>query len=225
MEKLGYTFYPKDYISDPDVMMMTPAERGVYRDLIDLAYMHDNQIKYNLFQLSRYCNCTEKEVQDVLNLKGKKVGEFWTIPSCEKRIAKAKVNRENGGKGGRPPKPKDNPNNNPTNNPNNNPNKTQTKRQRERESEKEIESESEKEIETEFIPFWDEFLAYAVDKKPKVNKQDLKLKYEAWRESGWKVNRAGKMQNIVNWKTTLLNTLPHIKESSPTGHPEFKIAL
>ena len=110
MDKLGYTFYPKDYISDPDVMMMTPAERGVYRDLIDLAYMHDNQIKYNLFQLSRYCNCSEKEVQDVLNLKGKKVGDFWTIPSCDKRIAKAKVNRQNGGKGGRPPKPKKKPN-------------------------------------------------------------------------------------------------------------------
>jgi len=221
MDKLGYTFYPKDFISDPDVMMMTPSERGIYRDLIDLAYMSNNCIKYSLIQLSKYCNAEISDVENILKLKGLKVGEYWTIPSCNKRILKANVNRDNGAKGGRPPKPKDNPNNNPTNNPN----KTQTERQRERESEKEIESESEKEIETEFIPFWEEFLAYAVDKKPKVNKQDLKLKYEAWRESGWKVNRAGKMQNIVNWKTTLLNTLPHIKESSPTGHPEFKIAL
>jgi uncharacterized protein YdaU (DUF1376 family) len=214
MDKLGYTFYPKDYISDPDVMMMTPAERGVYRDLIDLAYMHDNQIKYNLFQLSRYCNCSEKEVQDVLSLKGEKVGEFWTIPSCNKRILKAKVNRENGGKGGRPPKPKDNPNNNP----NNNPNQTQTERQRERE--RESESEREREVENKGkennIPAWEDFLAYALQNKPLVSKSDLKLKYDAWVVNGWKKqSKDGKLVKIANWKGTLLNTLPYIA-NTPT---------
>jgi hypothetical protein len=62
------------------------------------------------------------------------------------------------------------------------------------------------------IPNWDDFLAYAVDKKPKVNRQDLRLKYEAWFENGWSINRAGKLQPIQNWKTTLLNTLPYIAE-------------
>jgi uncharacterized protein YdaU (DUF1376 family) len=220
MEKLGYTFYPKDYISDPDVMMMTPAERGVYRDLIDLAYMHDNQIKYNLFQLSRYCNCTEKEVQDVLNLKGKKVGEFWTIPSCEKRISKAKVNRENGGKGGRPPKPKDNQTNNPNDNPNDNPNQTQTERQRERESESEVENKSKENN----IPAWEDFLAYALQNKPLVSKSDLKLKYDAWVVNGWKKqSKDGKLVKIANWKGTLLNTLPYIAN---TPAPQIrKVAL
>jgi len=138
MDKLGYTFYPKDYISDPDVMMMTPTQRGIYRDLIDLAYMSDNCIKYNLMQLSKYCNAEVEDVEDILNLKGLKIGEYWTIPSCNKRIDKAKVNRENGSKGGRPPKPK----NNPTNIPTNNPNETQTERQREREREREIKKEN-----------------------------------------------------------------------------------
>jgi uncharacterized protein YdaU (DUF1376 family) len=134
MERLGYTFYPKDFISDPDVMMMSSSQRGVYRDLIDLAYMNDNKIKYNLIQLSKYCNATEEEISNVLTIKGEKVGDFWTIPSCDKRIAKAQVNRENGSKGGRPKKPKQNPTNNPT--------ETQTERQRERESEKEREKEN-----------------------------------------------------------------------------------
>jgi uncharacterized protein YdaU (DUF1376 family) len=182
MDKLGYTFYPKDYISDPDVMMMTPAERGVYRDLIDLAYMHNNQIKYNLFQLSRYCNCSEKEVQDVLDLKGKKVGEFWTIPSCEKRIAKAKVNRENGGKGGRPPKPKDNPTDNPTDNPK----QTQTERQRERERERESEIESEvknktkeNNIPTSGFDFLDSLIQLGVDKQVATDWIKVRAKHKA----------------------------------------------
>jgi uncharacterized protein YdaU (DUF1376 family) len=131
MERLGYTFYPKDFISDPDVMMMTSSQRGIYRDLIDLAYMNDNKIKYNLVQLSKYCNATETEINEVLSIKGIKDSDFWTIPSCNKRIAKAQTNRENGSKGGRPKKPKQNPTNNPT--------KTQTERQREREREKERE--------------------------------------------------------------------------------------
>jgi hypothetical protein len=129
MDKLGYTFYPKDFISDPDVMMMSPSERGIYRDLIDLAYMSDNCIKYNLMQLSKYCNAKVEEIETILQLKGLKVGDYWTIPSCDKRIAKSKINKVNGGKGGRPKKPKENPTNNPTNNPN----ETQTERQRERE--------------------------------------------------------------------------------------------
>lgn len=132
MDKLGYTFYPKDFISDPEVMMMTPSQRGIYRDLIDLAYMNDNKLKYNLTQLSKYCNATEDEISEILNLKGLKEGSFWTIPSCDKRITKILANRENGSKGGRPKKPKQNPNHNP--------NKTQTKRQREREREIEIEN-------------------------------------------------------------------------------------
>lgn len=152
MDKLGYTFYPKDFISDPDVMMMTSSERGIYRDLIDLAYMSDNQIKYNLMQLSKYCNASEQEVEHILNLKAKKEGNYYTIPSCNKRISKRNVNRENGAKGGRPK------------NPNKNPNKTQTERQIEREIEIEIESKKEKESKIEnknkLFNFKNELLIY-----------------------------------------------------------------
>jgi hypothetical protein len=64
------------------------------------------------------------------------------------------------------------------------------------------------------IPEFSEFLAYALEKKPKINQQDLRLKYESWKESDWSINRSGKLQPISNWKSTLLNTLPYINEIS-----------
>ena len=62
------------------------------------------------------------------------------------------------------------------------------------------------------IPSFQEFLAYALEKKPKINQEDLRLKYESWKESNWSTNRNGKLHPITNWKTTLLNTLPYLKE-------------
>jgi hypothetical protein len=69
-----------------------------------------------------------------------------------------------------------------------------------------------KEIKNYTIPEFSEFLAYALEKKPKINQEDLRLKYESWKESDWSTNRNGKLHPITNWKTTLLNTLPYLKE-------------
>jgi hypothetical protein len=79
-------------------------------------------------------------------------------------------------------------------------------------NENNVNNENNENNETNNIPAWQEFLDYAVDKKPKVNRQDLRLKYESWFENGWSINRGGKLQPIQNWKTTLLNTLPYIAE-------------
>lgn len=105
MSKLGYTWYSQDYISDPDVMMMTPSQRGIFRDLIDLAYRHDNVIKYSIEQLCRYTNAEPHQVEEILEMMGEDHGEYWSIPSCQKRIDKALINRQNGSKGGRPKNP------------------------------------------------------------------------------------------------------------------------
>lgn len=59
------------------------------------------------------------------------------------------------------------------------------------------------------IPPFDSFLAYAVEKKPLVDTQALKLKYDTWVELGWKT---GKDNEIKNWKVTLLHTLPYIAD-------------
>lgn len=102
MASLGYTWYPKDFISDPDVMFMTAAERGVYRDLIDLAYTNENRIPYSIDMLAKYTNSDVGTVEKILSMKGEKVGEFWAIPSCGKRLDLIHKNRSNGAKGGAP---------------------------------------------------------------------------------------------------------------------------
>ena len=61
------------------------------------------------------------------------------------------------------------------------------------------------------IPEFEEFKEYAIHKKNDVDLIALDLKYQAWKENGWK-NGNGK--KIKNWKSTLLNTLPYLKEKS-----------
>jgi len=63
------------------------------------------------------------------------------------------------------------------------------------------------------VPAFDLFLSYAIENKPNVSKQALELKYKAWVVNGWK---DGNDKAIKNWKTKLLNTLPHIEEGKPT---------
>lgn len=63
------------------------------------------------------------------------------------------------------------------------------------------------------VPEWMDFLQYALSHKPKINQSHLEMKYNAWKENGWKTG--GKTpRKIKNWKTTLLNTLPHIAEET-----------
>jgi len=73
------------------------------------------------------------------------------------------------------------------------------------------------------IPTLSDFLVYGIEKIPKVDKQELTLKYYAWLENDWSINRSGKNVKIKNWKVTLLNTLPYISESKQTN--DIKIAL
>ena len=58
------------------------------------------------------------------------------------------------------------------------------------------------------IPDFENFKKYAIEKQPLINLDALKFKYEAWKENGWK---DGNDKKIVNWKTKLLNTMPHMK--------------
>jgi hypothetical protein len=60
----------------------------------------------------------------------------------------------------------------------------------------------------EHIPPFEDFQSYALSKEPRISKRDLKFKYDAWVENGWK---NGNDRKIKNWKTTLLNTIPHMQ--------------
>lgn len=80
------------------------------------------------------------------------------------------------------------------------------------------------------IPSFEDFEKYALEQGDKlgylVNKQQLKTKYFAWKEAGWR--KGQKQEPIKNWKTTLLNTLQYIstsKEVQPeqtTKNPYYK---
>jgi len=93
-----------------------------------------------------------------------------------------------------------------------NTNETQTKRKRKSKENQTTPIEEGKEIKNISIPTFEEFLKYAIENKPLVNQTDLKLKYESWKANDWCTNKGGKKQVILNWKATLLNTLPYIAE-------------
>jgi len=59
------------------------------------------------------------------------------------------------------------------------------------------------------IPTLNEFLQYAKDKdlEYEMKRSALIKKYQSWAENEWKT---GHDKKIVNWKSTLLNTLPHV---------------
>jgi len=67
------------------------------------------------------------------------------------------------------------------------------------------------------VPSFIEFLEYAQLKKPNVDPNLLKQKYESWSFNNW---TTGKGEKIINWKNTLNNTLPYIdtiKRQNPKG--------
>ena len=48
MAKLGYTWYPKDWGNSESVFELNLSERGLYRELIDLAMLNDNKTEVKL---------------------------------------------------------------------------------------------------------------------------------------------------------------------------------
>ena len=69
------------------------------------------------------------------------------------------------------------------------------------------------------IPTEDEFIAYAVKQVSDIKTEAVRLKYRAWVESDWHTG-GDKPKPIKNWKTTLLNTLPHMERNA--GNKPFK---
>ncbi len=70
------------------------------------------------------------------------------------------------------------------------------------------------------IPTFEEFKNYALQNEPSINLVNLKHKYEAWKEDGW---RCGKeRRKIKNWKTTLLNSIQYIGTTENNIPPAYK---
>jgi len=70
-------------------------------------------------------------------------------------------------------------------------------------------------------PSIDEFLTYAKKNKPNACQDALSLKYNSWIENDWCKESNGKKVKIKNWKSTLLNTLPYIKEVESYEPPKI----
>jgi hypothetical protein len=69
-----------------------------------------------------------------------------------------------------------------------------------------------------YIPEFSEFLAYAVSQVKFINKEDVRLKYESWKVNDWSVTVNNKTRKIVNWKSTLLNTLPYLRKDESKSY-------
>ena len=60
-----------------------------------------------------------------------------------------------------------------------------------------------------YIPELSEFLAFAIQECSNINQDDVKHKYKSWILNEWK---DGNDKPIKNWKTKLLNTIPHLRK-------------
>ena len=94
MSKLGYTWYPKDWGNSEAVFELNLSERGLYRELIDMAMMNDNKTIINNKVWSRKFCCSIEELNKILKsleLLGLIQIDFdgsneLFIPSCEARL-------------------------------------------------------------------------------------------------------------------------------------------
>jgi hypothetical protein len=199
MSKLGYTWYPKDWNNSDAVFELTLEQRGLYRELIDIAMLNDNK---TVLKESVWCRkwgvSSDKLIKLIESLMVLELlnfnGEDIFIPSCENRLKLVRA----GSKGGK----KSKPNAKPTVKPNAKQNSNQIEKK---------EKENIKENKIKDIPSFSVFKDFSIERAERLKKiidfSRLELKYESWVENDW---RDGNDVPIKNWKTKLLNSLPYL---------------
>ena len=216
MAKLGYTWYPKDWGSSESVFELNLSERGLYRELIDLAMLNDNKTELKLDVWSRKFAI---DVEGLTVILGKLTSlglikikaELLFIPSCESRLKLAR----GGSNGGKKSKPPIKPNEKPLGS-------LEEKNEKPTPNQIEIEKESKKEKESKEPPSEKEFLDYCktiTEFKFENFEFSLKAKREAWINNGWK---DGNGEKIKNWKTKIKNTYPYLVPVYPTNQEPTK---
>lgn len=132
-ERLGFTFYPKDWWSSDSYFELTAFQRYIYLECLFVMYSNDGYLKIHK---PNFENRIRQNISDedwkIVTSKFENTEFGLTHLSVNKRLRKTLANRENGKKGGRPredgEKPKK-PRKKPTQNP-------PSEREREREEEK-----------------------------------------------------------------------------------------
>ena len=103
MGKLGYTWYPKDWGNSDAVFELNLEERGLYRELIDMAMLNDNKTEIKLGLWSRKFDCDKSNLDSILDvlqvLKLIKIDDnFIFVPSCEPRLKLVRGGKKGGKK-------------------------------------------------------------------------------------------------------------------------------
>ena len=132
MDKLGFTFYPKDWWTSETYFTLTPIQRYYYLECLFIMYTNGGYMKTQKTQLENRMRTqiNEDDFNSVIDLFILEDDKF-TSPTVNKRLRKALANRENGKKGGRPRKDEEKPKK-PSSETQNNP---PLEREREREIE------------------------------------------------------------------------------------------
>jgi len=100
-KKLGFTWWAKDWAASEAVFELTLAERGLYRELIDLAMLNDNKVQLKINSFARKFNANAGDVATIIkileNLQLIQVSDgMLFIPSCEPRLKLSRGGRAGG---------------------------------------------------------------------------------------------------------------------------------
>lgn len=212
MDKLGFTFYPKDWWTSESYFELTPIQRYYYLECLFIMYSNDGYMKTQKTQFENRTRCMVLDSDwDIITQKFVLENNLFTHVSVNKRMRKAIANRENGKKGGRPPKEVEKPKKP----------KTETQKNPPLESEREIESKKNSlEARTQifkdecktFIPAYGtelvkSFFLYWSEPNP----SNTKMKYEL--QKTWELSR-----RLSTWSKNETNfKKPDVKPKSNLG--------
>lgn len=204
MKDPAFLFYPESFLTG--VTDLTMEERGQFITLLCLQHQK-GVISEKTIRLSVGNVSVDVMSKFIKTEQGEYYNERLRV-EIEKRLSFVDSRRENGKKGGRPEKPNGLPSVKP-----NGKAKNKLPINRDINIDKDI-----------IIPELSEFVSYAKTLsiyKPTLD-YSIEAKYNSWKEDGWK---DGNGKNIVNWKTKLQNTLPHLKEVQSQNQQQQTIKM
>ena len=205
-----FKFEPAEYLTK-DISFCSISSQGLFINIC--SYYWQRECSLTVEQVKRrfnYPNELQELIDEgIIDIENSVIKIKFLDLQYEDATKLSNKNSLNGSKGGRPKK---NPTETETK-PKLNPTESQTKGIREDKIKKD-----------NIIPTKDEFIAYALSVMPDVSLTDLNLKYQSWVVNDWCINRNGNLAKILNWKSTLTNTLKYLDKEpvKENGTPIYK---
>ena len=107
MDKLGFTFYPKDWATSDTFFELDANQRYIFLECMFLMYQNGGYIKTQKTQIENRLRIEIKPNDwEKITQRFTQDENGFTLVSVNKRLRKTLANRKNGAKGGRPKKPK-----------------------------------------------------------------------------------------------------------------------